>query len=317
MSVEREKVRFTSGDTECVGWHYRGGNGACVVMAGAFAVPKEPATDLFAQRFHDAGFSVLAFDYRRLGESGGQPRLVMPVRDQVADWQAAIGYAATLPGVDPAKVAVWGFSATAGFLLDVAARDPRVAAVVAQTPNFGGLASLRRASSYQKPGAMLRFLGRGVLDTVGGLLGRPVRLVPLVGEPGTVALLATPDAIQDGVRALNPGNRYPHWRQAVAARSALGFALYRPGRYAARVRCPLLVLVCDDDRTTPADLSVRDADRAPRAEVVRLPGGHYGPFLDGHERAVEAELSFLRRHLLDPSKRPAGADDASALPLQG
>jgi hypothetical protein len=28
-----------------------------------------------------------------------------------------------------------------------------------------------------------------------------------------------------------------------------------------------------------------------------MPGGHYEPFLGGHERAVEAELSFLRRHL--------------------
>jgi hypothetical protein len=35
-----------------------------------------------------------------------------------------------------------------------------------------------------------------------------------------------------------------------------------------------------------------------------MPGGHYEPFLAGHEQAAEAELSFLRRHLLDRS--PAG-----------
>jgi hypothetical protein len=37
-----------------------------------------------------------------------------------------------------------------------------------------------------------------------------------------------------------------------------------------------------------------------------MPGGHYEPFLGGHERAVEAELSFLRRHLLGepPASRP-------------
>ena len=34
---------------------------------------KEPGTDLFARRFHQAGFAVLAFDYRHLDESGGQP----------------------------------------------------------------------------------------------------------------------------------------------------------------------------------------------------------------------------------------------------
>ena len=31
-----------------------------------------------------------------------------------------------------------------------------------------------------------------------------------------------------------------------------------------------------------------------------MPGGHYEPFLGGHEQATEAELSFLGRHLLDP-----------------
>src|ERR1700733_13035930 len=155
MSAEREKVRFSSGDTECAAWHYPGSNGACVVMAGGFAVTKEPATDLFAKRFRDAGFAVLAFDYRRLGESGGLPRQVVRIREQQADWQAAIGFAATLPGVDPARLAVWGFSASGGHVFRVAARNPGLAAAIAQTPNADGLAAARNAARHQKPLAML------------------------------------------------------------------------------------------------------------------------------------------------------------------
>ena len=34
-SVEREKVRFVSGGTDCAAWHYRGTNGACVIMPPA------------------------------------------------------------------------------------------------------------------------------------------------------------------------------------------------------------------------------------------------------------------------------------------
>ena len=103
MSGDRKRIRFGSGDAECAAWHYPGSNGACVVMAGGFAVTKEPGTDLFARRFCDAGFAVLAFDYRRLGESGGQPRQVVRIPEQLADWQAAIGFAATLPGVEPGQ----------------------------------------------------------------------------------------------------------------------------------------------------------------------------------------------------------------------
>ncbi|WP_405393886.1 alpha/beta hydrolase [Microbispora hainanensis] len=206
-SMEREKVRFTSGGTECAAWHYPGTNGACVVMAGGFAVPKEPATDLFAKRFNQAGFAVLAFDYRRLGESGGQPRLALPVRDQLDDWQAAIDFARTLPGVDSARLAVWAFSASGGHIFRVAARDPRLGAAIAQTPNADGPATARNAARHQRPLAMLRFTGRAVLDALGGLVGRPPRLVPLVGEPGTVAMLTTPDALEPAARCVRNGTR--------------------------------------------------------------------------------------------------------------
>ena len=53
--MHRQKVLFAGGGTQCAAWHYAGTNGACTIMAGGLAVTKEPGTDLFAQRFHDAG----------------------------------------------------------------------------------------------------------------------------------------------------------------------------------------------------------------------------------------------------------------------
>ena len=144
----REKVHFVSGGTECAAWHYPGTNGGCVVMAGGFAVTKEPGTDLFAARFRDYGFSVLAFDYRHLGESGGQPRQVVRVREQLADWKAAIEFAAGLPGVEPGRLAIWAFSASGGYVFSLAAGDPRLAAAIAQTPNADNLAASRNAARY-------------------------------------------------------------------------------------------------------------------------------------------------------------------------
>lgn len=299
-SVVREKVRFAVGGTYCAAWHYPGTNGGCVIMAGGGGVTKEPGTDPFAARFHAAGFTVLAFDYRCLGESGGGPRQTVRIGDQLDDWQAAIDFAASLPETDPARIALWGFSLSGGHVLRVAARNPHLAAVVAQTPNTDGPAASRSAGSHQKPLALLRLTATILLDAAGGLLGRRPLLVPLAAEPGTVAMLSTPDGIK-GDEALNPGNRYLQWNQEIAARSLPGIALYRPGRVTPQVRSPLLVLVCDEDRSVLSEPAVRAAGRAPRAEVVRLPGGHYAPFMEQHEQAVEAELAFLRRHLLAPA----------------
>jgi uncharacterized protein len=294
-SRARQKVHFPSGGTECAAWFYPGTNGGCVIMTGGFAVTKEPGTDLFAGRFNDAGFAVLTFDYRCFGESGGRPRQVARMRDQIADWQAAIAYAASLPEVDPAKLAIWSFSASGGHVFRVAARNPQLAAAIAQSPNADGPAAARNAAHFQKPWAMARFAGRGILDALGSLIGRPPLLVPLTAKPGTVALLTTPDAL-DGDRALNAAS-YPDWRREVAARSALRTGFYRPGRAASRVRCPLLVVVCDLDQSALAEPAARAARRAPHGELVRLPGGHYAPFLGAHERAVQAELSFLHHNL--------------------
>lgn len=306
---ERQQVRFASGGTECAAWHYPGANGACVIMTGGFGVTKEPGTDLFARRFHAAGFSVLAFDYRNLGESGGQPRQVARIRDQLADWQAALGYAADLPGVDPGRLGIWAFSGSGGHVFRVAAATPGLAAAIAQTPAAGGLAPLRNVARHQRPLAMARFTGRGVLDGLGRLAGRQPRLLPLDGEPGEVVMLTTPDS-RDSGRALNPGNTYPDWQQEIAAWSALRLGFYRPGRYASRVACPLLVVVCEDDQSVLAGPAIRAAGRAPHGELARLPGGHYAPFLDAHRPAVAAELSFLRRHLLG-QRAPATAEPVS------
>jgi uncharacterized protein len=298
ISAQREKVTFTSDGTRCAAWHYPGTNGGCVVMAGGFGVTKEPATDRFAERFSDAGFGVLAFDYRRLGESGGEPRQVQGIRAQLADWEAALACAASLPGTDPARLAIWGFSLAGGHVFKIAAAHPELAAAIAQTPNAYGLPVVRNAGKYQTRAAMLRMTGRAIADGIGGLIGREPLLVRLCGEPGSVAVITQPDG-RLGDAALNPGGRYPQWRQEVAARTVLSIGTYSPARQASRVRCPLLVLVADDDQTALAEPAVRAAQRVPRGELARIPGGHYAPFLDGHEQAVEAELAFLNRHLLE------------------
>ena len=273
MSGDREKVRFGSGDAECAAWHYPGTNGACVVMAGGFAVTKEPGTDLFARRFCDAGFAVLAFDYRRLGESGGSRARSCASAEQLADWQAAIGFAATLPGVDPARLAIWGFSVSGGHVFRIAARSPRLAAAIAQTPNADGPAAARNAARHQRPLAMLRLAGWRRPRRARRPGRPPPRLVPLAGEPGTVALAhdtgrpGRGPSAQPGQQVSRTGSR----RSPPARRSALAF--YRPGRDAALVRCPLLVLVCDQDQTALAGPAAALPSERPAAELVRLPGG--------------------------------------------
>jgi hypothetical protein len=73
----------------------------------------------------------------------------------------------------------------------------------------------------------------GVRDTLGALLRRPPHYAPIVGPPGTLGAMTSPDALP-GYRAMYPEGFV--WRNEVAARVLLATAMYSPGRAAARVR---------------------------------------------------------------------------------
>ena len=296
MQTRRQEVHFPSDKERLAAWHYPGENGACIVMAPGYAVTKEAGTDRYAHAFNEAGFSVLAFDYRRFGESTGEPRQIARMAEQLGDWDAAIDFAATLPEVDPTRLAIWAYSLSGAHILAVAARHPELAAAVAISAPVDGGAASRLAMRYQSLGGLLRLTGRALLDAIGGLFNAAPRLVPLVGERGRVAMLTAPDALK-GPEALN-APAYPEWQQVIAARSALRPGFYRPIRFAKRVQCPLLVLGYEQDQIAAPKAAARAGRRAPAGEVVTRPGGHFEFLLDGYDEALANQRAFLTRHLL-------------------
>ena len=71
-------------------------------------------------------------DYRNFGGSGGQPREVLSVPRQRADYSTVIGWAVEQPYIDPRQIIVWGTSFAGMHVLELAVSDNRLAAAVAQ-----------------------------------------------------------------------------------------------------------------------------------------------------------------------------------------
>jgi uncharacterized protein len=290
----RSALSFPSGDTECAAWSLRPGTERppVVIMGHGLGATREMGLEAFAERFARAGIAALAFTYRHFGDSGGEPRQLLDIGHQLEDWAAALRYARSLPGVDSTRIAIWGCSFGGGHVIEVAARDGGVAAVISQCPFTDGPASVRVANRL----SLIRAAVPALRDEIARLAGtRPV-LVPLIGPPGSAALMATPDA-EPGYRALIPPDL--DFVNGVAARFLLQVGLYRPGRAAAKVACPILFCICERDTVAPASAALRHARRAPRAEVKRYPIGHFeiysgAPF----ELAVTDQTDFLERHLL-------------------
>jgi len=299
--VERVEVPFGSHGGICRAWRYAPAAAAgaanerrpCVVMAHGFGATRDASLAPYAERFAAAGMHVLVFDYRHFGASDGQPRQLVSVRRQLQDYAAAFEFARALRGVDPARIAVWGTSFSGGHALVTAARVPGVAAAICQCPMMDGLAAVRRILEYAGPGQLLRLTGHGLLDLLKAPFRRP-HYVPTVGPSGSLAVMSSADA-EAGYRALLP----PGARVEVAARIALSIAFYRPVNDARRVRCPVLVQVCERDSVAPAAAAEQAiAGLGARAEVQRYPIGHFEPYFGEHfERSVADQLGFLRTHL--------------------
>jgi fermentation-respiration switch protein FrsA (DUF1100 family) len=291
----REDVRFASEGEECAAWLWAPPAGdapaPCVVLGHGIGVLKEGRLDAYAERFNAAGYAALAFDYRHLGGSGGQPRQLVDIGRQHADWRAAVTFARGVDGIDPDRIAAWGSSLSGGHVIHLAAEDGRLAAAIAQVPHTDGIATLRQIELRR----ILGLTALGLIDQARSLLGRSPRYVPTVGPPGSISAMTGDDA-QHGYAAIYPEGS--EWPNELAARIVLRIALYSPGRESANARCPILFQVGTDDHITPPAAALKAAERAPYGELITYPIRHFDIYRgEPFERAVADQLEFLSRHL--------------------
>jgi pimeloyl-ACP methyl ester carboxylesterase len=291
----REDVTFPSDGVTCAAWLYRpeaSGPSPLVILGHGLGAIKEMGLDRYAEVFQAAGFAALAFDYRHFGASEGEPRQLLDIERQLQDWAAALSYARRLDGIDHDRIALWGSSFGGGHAITAGARDGHVQAVVAQCPFTNGLASLRALGLRANVGAGIRAIG----DLARKLRGGDGVRVKLVGPPGSTALMTAPDA-EPGYRALVPPGQ--PFDDEVLARVGLQLGFYRPDKEMRRVRCPLLVCACETDTVAPAGPTIRAAQSAPNAELIRYPFGHFDIYVgEGFERSSKDQLAFLQRHLV-------------------
>ncbi len=294
--MSRADITFTSGGMRCAAWLYVPEGAAapapCVVMAHGFGGTRSDAVPAFAERFVDAGLAALVFDYRHFGDSEGEPRQLIDIERQLEDWTAAIACARIRPEVDPTRIALWGSSFSGGHVVEAGARDGQVQAVVSQGPFADGL---KQIASFPVS-FNLKLTAHALLDQVGALLGRPPHYVPVVGPPGSDAMLQSPEC-ESGYLAIVPeGSR---WRNEATPRVMLRVPRYRPFLRGPDLPCSWLVCVADRDDLTPPQIAAELAEAA-GAEVRHYDLGHFEIYVGaGFEQVAGDETAFLVRQLAE------------------
>lgn len=312
---ERGEVTFPSRGELCAAWYLRGeGEGLvsgagrpCVVMAHGVGGTRDSGLLPFAKAFAVAGLDVVLFDYRCFGASSGEPRQFGTPARHRDDYRAAVEFARGLEGIDPDRIVLWGTSWSGGHVVQVAADDPRIAAVISQTPDLDGLRTLWQIARYGNRRQLARVTAAGLRDAIGTLRGRPSLMIPLAAPPGEVAALSSDDSLP-GYESIAG----PSWRNEITARAVLHESRNRAISRIGELRCPILIQAAEYDDIAPATACEAAAWRAKgRAELRTYPCEHFDIYHgEWRERAIADQLRFLRNHLT-PADASSPADAAA------
>lgn len=231
-----------------------------------------------------AGYLVIAFDYRGWGASDSRVILAAPAdnpqpgrftaevtavrevvdpMEQAADLANVIHWAVGEPRVDRNRIGLWGTSFSGGLVVHVAARDPRVKALVSQVGWFGQSVAdtppKTLADSYRDATARAR--GEGGYPPPGARVIGSLRGAPLAEK----------------------------------------FLLYSPIEDVARARgCAMLFIAAEheelfDNRRHPRLAYDRATD--PK-RYVEIPGiAHYGIYGEAREQATRLAIEWFDQHL--------------------
>ncbi len=300
-SFFKSRISFDSAGIQCLGYFYvpAGANEKipCVVLANGFSGTMDWILPSFAERFALAGFAVLIFDYRHLGESGGKPRQLIDIKKQREDLRNAIQFARTYNGIDPDKIALWGTSLGGSHVIETAANDPSIALVIANMPALDAIRGANTKAKMQKANAntfeLVKATGRllvaATLDQCRAWAGLSPYYLDVYGPAGR-AIFTDPSLAE---RFKLVAQKSPTWKNKVAARFLFHVPRYREGTME-RIKVPLLIALAKEDVEISTAFVKEKAMKAPRAEIKEYPFDHFSMYHgEAFEQVVNDQVNFL------------------------
>jgi pimeloyl-ACP methyl ester carboxylesterase len=293
-TIPTERVDFSCHDTRCAAWltlPARPGPHPAVVLVHGLGATHDMMLPQYEQHFAAAGIAAMAFDYHNTGASDGQPRQRISTREQCLDVAAALDHLKARPDIDGGRIGLWGTSLGGMNVIRVAAARDDVAAAVVQCPIVHGPGAARRLGLL----AALRLTPAIADDLLRVVARRGRRYVPIVGPPGSLAMVTVGGAESGWQSTVPPGGQFDN---RIAAADAVAMLTTSATRHARQVDAPLLVCVCDRETLMDPAYAALVARRAPRGVARHYDSDHFAiyhpPLLP---RVLADQTAFLQEHL--------------------
>ena len=264
---------------------------AVIIMAHGFAALRHFKLVQYAQRFAQAGYAVILFDYRYWGGSTGYPRELESLKLQLEDWVTVIDYIAQKKSIDTRRMVLWGTSLSGGYVLELASQLKNIKAIIAQIPFVDGTESAKHYPLQFLPQA----LKISSQDYMGGKVGLSPRTLPVI-HPKKLCFLPTPDSYAGYLSILNPDY---YWSGEVPARVFFHLMRFRPIQNVRKITVPTLFIAAKQDTFIPIEISREAATNiAPFAQYHEWEMQHFDIYHgQWFEKAVSTQLEFLHQHI--------------------
>ena len=281
-----------------------------VIMAGGWCYVKEIVMPYYADDFVEIGCACLIFDYRRFGDSDGEPRQHINPWDQIEDYRNAVSFAKTLPDIDTDRIGVWGISYSGGHALCVAALDSRVKFALSVVPVVDGFATMRRVHGERR----FAMLNKAILeDRERRQRGEPSAIVPMSSPDPDNELCSWPFAHVGEIFNQIRQREAPNHRHENTLESVELLMQYTAMPYARRLYAtPYMMAIAKGDNITSADLEIDvfNAVPCPNKKLAIVEGvDHMSIYADNEHLAKVsgAQAAWLQELLFEPRAQLAQA----------
>ncbi|MBD0440435.1 alpha/beta hydrolase [Acinetobacter baumannii] len=264
---------------------------AVIIMAHGFAGLCQFKLIQYAQRFAQAGYAVILFDYRYWGGSTGKPREMISINSQLEDWKTMIQYASTCKFIDNRRIVLWGTSLSGGYALSLASELKNIQAIMVQIPYVDGAETAKLYPLQRYPQA----LKLSSQDYMGSKMGLNPKRLPVVDQY-KLCFMPTADSYYGYLSIVNPDY---YWSGEVPARVFFNLMRYRPIQLVRQINIPVLFIAAQHDSLIPIESSREAATNiAPFVSYHEWDMKHFDIYHGSwFEKAVTTQLEFLHQHI--------------------
>ncbi|HGL4554052.1 TPA: alpha/beta hydrolase [Acinetobacter baumannii] len=264
---------------------------ALIIMAHGFAGLRQFKLIQYAQRFAQAGYAVILFDYRYWGGSTGKPREMISINSQLEDWKTMIQYASTCKFIDNRRIVLWGTSLSGGYALSLASELKNIQAIMVQIPYVDGAETAKLYPLQRYPQA----LKLSSQDYMGSKMGLNPKRLPVVDQY-KLCFMPTADSYYGYLSIVNPDY---YWSGEVPARVFFNLMRYRPIQLVRQINIPVLFIAAQHDSLIPIESSREAATNiAPFVSYHEWDMKHFDIYHGSwFEKAVTTQLEFLHQHI--------------------